>query len=453
MASRRLTTKFVESVAAPAEGQAAYPDAQVPGLELRVSSKGRKVWSLRYRTKVGRQRRVTLGTFPAVDLGDAREGALVALAAVAAGGDPAAEQRKQKAAEANIKVRTFGDLADEYLKACEAGTWKPKNKRKRGSTISTEKNVLKLHIRPRLGRVELQDITRRHVRSALTEMVKAGLGARANKAHAIIRQVFAFGISEEVVDANPAAGLPPPAEQRARARILTDTELRTWWSALETVPDALRLPTKQGQEEGDLVTVGRPMRIALQLATLLLQRRGEIAGMAASELNLEQGTWLIPAERTKAGKPHLVPLPPRAVELIEEALRLAKAGREKAPAWVFPARHKEPRAMRPDSMTHAMAELTRALGIKNATPHDLRRTGSTVMTSERLKVSPFIRSKVLGHSSDTGGGAAVSSAHYDLNTYAGEKRQALEAWERLLLQIVGEVSPGVNVVDLRQRAG
>ncbi|RYG08532.1 MAG: hypothetical protein EON92_16405 [Burkholderiales bacterium] len=79
-----------------------------------------------------------------------------------------------------------------------------------------------------------------------------------------------------------------------------------------------------------------------------------------------------------------------------------------------------------------------ATGAADATCHDLRRTGSTIMTSERLGISPFTRSQVLGHGTDTGGGAAVSSAHYDVNLYLAEKRKALEAWEILLLEIVGE---------------
>ena len=86
-----------------------------------------------------------------------------------------------------------------------------------------------------------------------------------------------------------------------------------------------------------------------------------------------------------------------------------------------------------------------ALKIKDASPHDLRRTGSTVLTSERLGVSPFIRSKVLGHRADAGGGSAVSMIHYDTNEYVAEKRRALEEWEGLLLEIVGERPPRSNI--------
>lgn len=447
MANPRLTTKAVEA-AKPIKGkQAAHPDAQVPGLELRISPGGRKVWSFRYRNKEGRQRRMSLGLFPAVDVGDARDKAFKVLGSLADGADPASEQRKAKEAARNREVRTFGDLADAYLEACKAGVWRPKNKTKRASTLATETAVLKRHIRPRLGSLDLSDVTRRRIRTLLTDMTKAGIGARANKTHAIIRQVCAYGISEEHLILNPAMGFPPPADQKARARVLTDEELVEWWAALKD-PSELRLPLKDGQTEAESVTVGRPMRIALQLATLLLQRRGEIAGMALAELNLEEGTWLIPGERAKNGKPHLVPLPPRAVELIREALTLAKDGRKEAPAHVFPSRHKAGQPFRPDSLSHAMAELTLALGIEDATPHDLRRTGSTALTSERLGISPFIRSKVLGHVSDAGGGSAVSSAHYDANTYATDKRRALEAWEGLLLEVVGEKARPSNVAKL-----
>jgi hypothetical protein len=77
-----------------------------------------------------------------------------------------------------------------------------------------------------------------------------------------------------------------------------------------------------------------------------------------------------------------------------------------------------------------------ALEIEDGTVHDVRRTGSTLPTSERLSVSPFIRSKVLAHY-DSGGGAQVSATRYDANTYLREKRRALESWQRLLARIVG----------------
>lgn len=233
--TKKLTTKFVESVQPTKGQQAAYPDAQIAGLELRVSPRGRKVWSFRFRTLEGKQRRMSLGAFPSLDLGDARDKAIKILGSVSDGADPAAAVRKAKEVAREREIENFGDLADSYFEACEAGTWRPKNKRKRASTLATERAVYKRHIKPRLGKTELGHLTRRGVRNLLTEMTKAGIGARANKAHAIVRQICAFGIAEELRETNPALGLPQPADQKARARILSDDELKLWWNTLRSL--------------------------------------------------------------------------------------------------------------------------------------------------------------------------------------------------------------------------
>jgi len=97
-----------------------------------------------------------------------------------------------------------------------------------------------------------------------------------------------------------------------------------------------------------------------------------------------------------------------------------------------------------------MRDVLKAIGVTGVVLYDLRRTGSTAMTSERIGVSPFIRSLVLSHTTETGGGAAVSARHYDGNEYIAEKRRALEAWEDLLLEIVGERVRRSNVKALRK---
>jgi integrase len=438
MATKKLTTQGARAAKAVGGKQTPYPDGQVPGLELRVSASGRKAWSFRYRTTAGAQRRVSLGTFPAKDVGDARVAAMAMLGVISGGGDPAADLRAAKAAEANREIRSLDDLAAAYFAACEAGRWRPRGKVKRATTLKDETATYKRHVAPTLGKRDYLEVARRDVRGLLGKMIARGINARTRKVHAIIRQIFAWALSEELLPINPAVGLPPLGAQNARERVLTDPELKAFWGALVD-PSDLR------DKAGEPVTVGRPMRIALQLATLLLQRRGEVAGMAVAELSLDESVWLIPGARAKNGKPHAVPLPPRAVVLIREAIRLGNEGREKPSPYVFPSRHKAGQAFRPDSLTHAMRDLTDALGIVGVAPHDLRRTGSSALTSERIGVSPYIRSRVLGHTSDAGGGSAVSSAHYDANSYLAEKRKALCAWEDLVLEVVGERPRASNV--------
>ncbi|HSP54509.1 MAG TPA: site-specific integrase, partial [Dehalococcoidia bacterium] len=92
-------------------------------------------------------------------------------------------------------------------------------------------------------------------------------------------------------------------------------------------------------------------------------------------------------------------------------------------------------AIGPGALSHAMADLTAAVGVKDASLHDLRRTGATGMAA--LGVAPFIVSKVLAHK-DGGGGAAITARHYNLYGYVDEKRDALDRWAEHLATVTGD---------------
>lgn len=453
MATAKLTDRTVAAARAKPGERLELWDENTPGLCLRVSNPGdqgsaaqKKVWVWRYRTPDGRQPRLTLGDYsPKHGLKWAREEIEELRVKVRKGEDPAGERKRARLVARTQPLKTFNDLADAYLEACEKGRWKPRRKQKRERTLRDEKAILSRNVRPVIGKLRLEDVDRPAIRKILNDMMDRGIGAQTNRTHAIIRQVLAYGVAQERLGVNVAATIEKPATEAPRVRVLSDPELATLWTALETPPKELRLPSQREGEQGRRLYVGRPMRIALELAALLLVRRNEIAGMRVSELNLDQATWLIPGERMKGGQPHLVPLPKRAVELIREALEIAKDGRSQQPDPVFPSPRDATKPIRPDSLTHAMVGLCSALGIPSAAPHDLRRTGATALTSERIGVAPFIRSQVLAHRSDAGGGALVSMIHYDANSYVGEKRRALEAWEGLLLEIVGERPRSNNV--------
>lgn len=442
MARVNLTDRAVSAAKAEPGTRLELHDALTPGLTLRVTDKGAKSWVLRYRNPLGRTVRHKLGDASRLGLRSARLEAGRLKDLIDKGGDPLAEKRQAREAARSITVRTFGDLLDAYWTACEAGTWKPKKKRKRASTLAYEKRLAERHISPAFKATSLDAIKRGTIESLLLERIVAGIGAQTNRTHAIIRQAFAFGIARDFTTGNPALAVPALHDAEPRRVIWKDDGLKSLWAACQGC-DTLR------NGDGERVYVSRSLAIAVQLAAILLQRRVEIAHMTTDELDLDAAIWTIPGERMKGGRPHLVPLPPRAVALIREAVALAKTkgdGRH-----VFPSPDGEG-PISEDSVTKALAKLRGAIGVSEGTVHDLRRTGSTAMTGERLGISPFIRSQVLGHMTDAGGGAAVSSAHYDLNTYLPEKRRALAAWENLLLEIVGEKAPASNVRPLREAA-
>lgn len=435
-----LTDRSVASAKATLGQRLELWDERVPGLCLRVTDKGAKTWVLRYRARDGRQPRFTLGRLPAMGLRDAREAAIELIREVGRGADPATDRKKARIA-APTKLRTFDDLADLYEAQCAAGDWRPKGKKKRASTLAEEKGVLRRYVRPAIGKLPYGQVSRAEVKRFLKAMQAKGIGAQTNRAHAVTRQVYAFAIAEDLVQINPATGFARVAEESPRSNIWSDDQLRTVWAALTD-------PTGLSDADGEPVHVSEPVRIAIKLAALLAQRRGEIIGMETAELDLDAKTWLIRPERMKGNRSHMVPLSDAAVGLIERAIELANAERGQASAFVFPTDWSDERAIKPDSMSNALQRITAALGLGGLTLHDLRRTASTVLTSERIGVSPFIRSQVLGHQ-DAGGGAMVSSVHYDRNSYLVDKRRALNAWSDLLLEVVGERARTSNVAELR----
>jgi integrase len=431
MPARKLTRAFCDTVS-PTEGrQVAYPDLDVRGLELRVSGDGRKTWSYRYWARTGRRGRVTLGVHSReFGLSEARVAARKAQVSVDEGGDPAMARRVAKIEAAAEHIKSFGDLAAAYFADTEKGRYRPK----RASSLTNERNVYRVHIERALARLPLESINRRLIKGTLMRMLDSGVTSQAVRAQAVIRQMLAYAVSEERLQVNCIVDMAPVAPAKARLRVYSDSELKAIWNGVEN-PEALVLPEAIAAKRRDRgeVQMSRSMRMAIQLAIVLLQRRCEVLGMAKSELDLARGLWTIPAERMKGKRTHVVPLSSWAVELIQEAIDLAEA---RSSPYVFPGKNRPNQPMRGPSMNWAFNTVLWALQIEDGTVHDLRRTGSTLMTSERLSVSPFIRSKVLAHY-DAGGGAQVSATRYDANSYVREKRSALEQWQGLLRRIVG----------------
>jgi integrase len=429
MPSIKLTDRFIQSTKPEPGRRIDYFDQHVRGLMLRVSSDS-KTFYFRYRSPNGGQPRFKLGTYPALSLVDAREQAILSAGALARGGDPARDRRRARAEFKTQTIRTVNDLADVYFLACETGEWAPKRKKKRVRVLEDERGVWRRHIKSTIGGLRLNDVTSVEVKALLRGMIARGIHAQTNRTHAVLRQMFNYAIATfdgSLMSVNPAH-FPFLGTMTPRTRVLNDAEIAVLWDALSRPPEQSGSKKKYGHWPA------RPMRIVLQLCLVLMLRETEVVGMQVGELDLDQAVWKIPAHRMKGNREHLVPLSSLAVDLIREALALR---RDPASPFVFPSpRHGGRNPMREDSVTHAMEEVIKVLGINPASPHDLRRTASTMATSERLGISPFIRSKLLAHSTASGGGAAVSSIHYDANEYVAEKRQALARWAELLLKIV-----------------
>ena len=428
-----LTERAVRSAKAVGGERVELWDARAPGLCLRVSDKG-KVWVVRYRTLDGRQPRQMLG--PAGDgagdlsLAEARDRAFDLRRLAREGVDPADQKRQDAIKARTAAIRTMADLAESFFEKTASGEYRATRRNKKPETLAGERRLWAFRLKARLGRVPVDHVGRQEVRAVLVEIARVA-PIQSNRARALLRSMFNFAIREGRLSLNPVAGVVALGPEVARDRVLTDLEICRVWGALDN-PAGLRVV------EGDRTKplyVSLPLRIALKLALLTLQRRTEVAGMRVDELRLDEAVWIIGKGRTKNGKPHLVPLSEAAMRLILLALSLRD---DVDSEYVFPSPWKRlrHRPIQPGALTHALVDVYNATNIRGANLHDLRRTGASNMASERLLIAPIVISRVLNHTLDGGGGATVTMRHYAIHDFAREKRAALNAWASLLDQIV-----------------
>ncbi|MER9306797.1 tyrosine-type recombinase/integrase [Mesorhizobium sp. M0496] len=433
----KLTNDVVKN-AMPVKGKRLeIRDDVEAGLIFRVTDKDVRSWSVRYRNAAGEHRRKNLGYFPSVGLAKAREEARKAKGLVATGTDVVAIDRASKAEQRRKHLHKLSGLADAYFIAAADGTHKggPNSAPKRASTIAEEQRIFDKLVKPKFGDSAVASITRIEIREFVT---KQGKRAKSNGRHCrnIIRQLMSFAVREGVIDHNPAHDIAVAAP-KVGTTVMKDDDLKVFWLACQRPQDV------------DDLALSLLMGIALRMAAVTLQRGGEVVGMRWAEIDRAAKTWLIPAERMKGKKAHMVPLSAAALALLDEA-KAAVDGN--GSSYVFPSpRSEDDQPLDRRAFSRAMKRIVEAVKIGAATPHDLRRTGATLLTSERIGFSRFIVSQIIAHAGDTGGAAVVTGKHYDHNDYLPEKRRALDAWALLLEQIVAGIKRPENVTQLKAR--
>lgn len=250
--------------------------------------------------------------------------------------------------------------------------------------------------------------------------------------------MYNFAVEEELIEHNPLAALKFAFNEVSRDRVLSIEELAKIWRILE-----LAKATTFGLNSGSHhFGVSPSMALAIQVCLYTCQRGSEVAGMKRGELDLDTLIWVLPASRTKSKRENIVPLSNQAAGVMRHAITLAETrnGRPlKADDAVFPS----PRAKRKDikgglpeqirpierlSLNRAMARVTAEAGVNNATLHDLRRTGATLMCSERIGTLGEVVARILNHSATT---PSVTSI-YNRYGYISEKRSALNSWAELI---------------------
>lgn len=390
MPVQNFTAQWIASAKPAADTRVDYFDAKTTGLGLRVSPAGSKTWFVMYRVKGDpKKRRLTLDTYPALTLADARQRAQEVRLATSRGQDPAAEKQIHKASA------TFADLARAYL---------DKHAKAKKRSWAEDGRVIDRDLIPRWGRRKAADIRRTDVLHLLDAIVDRGSPIQANRTLALVRKIFNWGIGRGLVEANPCLQIEAPGRENQRQRVLSEGEIRALWAAF-----------------GEIGPIMGPM---FKLRLLTAQRGGEVASMRWQDVDLNARSWTIPPESSKNGLAHTIPLSEPAIALLGDMQAISGGGQ-----WVFPS----PRTgQHIENVQKAATRVRQLSGVNDFVLHDLRRTAASYMTA--MGISRLVVSKILNHVEQ-----GVTRV-YDRYAYEAEKRDALDRWAGR----VSDISDGVR---------
>jgi integrase len=409
MAARKLSAKFLLAVKPPSSGRQEYWDVQAPGLGLRVTSAGAKSWVLMYRVRgLRRLRRMTIGTYPAFSLAQARERADEARKLAGRGIDPIDQRRSDRMDQATRSHETVEVVFKRFLlQHAKANT--------RKTTWAETERIFEANILPAWRHRPVTRVTRRDVHEIVDAIAARNAPYMANRTLAAIRKFFNWCVQKDLATSSPATQVKPVAREQSRDRVLADSEIKALWTACEVK--------------------GWPFGTAVQVMLLTGQRRNEVRTMQWSDIDLDQKRWTLPREKTKGDRSHIVPLGPLALEMLRSVKKTSK------PAdYVFTTTG--------DTAVSGFSKAKKKLDedslLQGWRLHDLRRTVASKMAG--IGIAPHVVEKVLNHTSGEISGVA---AIYNRHGYEDEKLTALEAWENKLEQIL-ERKSRKNIVPISE---
>jgi integrase len=383
----RLTDTSVKSIKAPAEGRDEHPDDLVTGLRLRVGTSGRKAWIVRTRAG-GKPINKTLGSYPIMTLGTARDEARKLLLEIQTSGAPRTN-------------RTFGELVAHWIE----NVAKPRNR-----SWHDQQRRLDIHVLPHWRNRNLDTIRRGDVRD-LIDRIDGDIVP--NRVLTLVRTIFRYAMSRDWLDASPAEAIERPKEEAPRDRFLDMDEVKRVYTAADLL--------------------GYPFGGFIKALFLTGQRRTEVAGMRWDDIDLEEGRWTLAGADNKSARMHLVPLSPAMVAVLSAAPRLGEY------VWTNDGRsHVSGYAKAKTRLDGFLEAQGRALDPWRL--HDVRRTVATHMV--RLGVTETIVGRVLNHAPQ-----GVTARTYALHSYEPEKRSALTRWAAEIERAVQGRS-GDNVVGI-----
>jgi len=324
----KFTKRKLESLK-PTDKTITYHDNETTGLKLTVSKAGTYTFMV-YRKIQGRPERIKLGNFPSMTVEQSKKAADLVNAQIAIKNNPN-DARRAELAEITLK-----ELFDQYLELHS----KPHKKSWR-SDVMNYKNHLSHWDTRKLSHIKHLDIKR------LQNKINTESGGyQANRIHSLIRGMYYKAIDWGFFNStNPAKGIIRFKEE-SRSRFLEVDELQAFFKSV-------------AEENNETI------RDYVLISLLTGARRANVLSMEWKELHLQRAEWLIPANKTKNGEDHTLPLTNEALKILLDRKKITSE------TFVFPGTGKKGHLMEPKK---GWARILDRAGIEDLRLHDLRRS-------------------------------------------------------------------------------
>lgn len=390
-------------------GEKPYKLADEKGLFILVNPNGAKWWRLKFRVG-GKEKLLSLGTYPDVGLKKARADRDAARSMLADGIDPSEHRKATKATREALAANSFEIICREWLQ----------NKRSNIEEAQYVKALARLEkdVFPWLGRRPITDINAPDVLAVLRRIDARGARYTAHKAKSEISQCFRYAIATGRAERDPCPDLKGaiPAPKTENLPSITNPK---------DVGEMLRA---FDGFKGTFV-----VKCALEIAPRVFVRPGELRKAVWEDIDLEKAEWRYLVTKTKTE--HLVPLAAQVVATMRELHALTGHGR-----YVFPGRDPQ----QPMSEAAVNAALRR-LGYDTKTEitgHGFRAMARTIL-HEELHQKPEVIEHQLAHSVSDSLGTA-----YNRTKFLKERKAMMQLWADYL----DKLKAGAEIIPMRGTA-
>lgn len=297
------------------------------------------------------------------------------------------------------------------------------NRKDGGAEVS---RMFRKDVLPTIGHLYVADVKKGHFTDVTDLLLARGVNRMANLIFSLMRQMFRFAVDRDIIEHDPSANIRKAkigGKQVERDRVLNEDEIQLL---------AMKLP-----KANLLIT----SQIAVWLSLATCCRIGELLSAKWEHISFDKGTWIIPAEVSKNGRLHTVYLSAFAIQQFQTLRNITGQS-----VYCYPNRADDGPVssktvtkqlgdrQKTDSSTaySNRTQFTTALVLPHGrwTPHDLRRTGATLMTA--LGVLPEVAERCLNHIEEN-----KVKRTYQRHSY---QKEMAEAWRLLGGHIVGLVS-------------